>query len=56
MGTDVAVVGSMVFAAQLLLSAAMGHIITLVGSTVATVYAAATFALCGAICASQIKY
>lgn len=55
-GTDVAIVSSMVFLAQFILSLCMGTIIYVVGSTTAVVVAAAVLSFCGAISASQVEY
>ncbi|CAH1776037.1 unnamed protein product, partial [Owenia fusiformis] len=54
LGTDIAVVSSMVFYAQLLLSGSMGAIIEAVNTTMVPVIAAALFSLCGAISATQV--
>ncbi|XP_021349714.1 proton-associated sugar transporter A-like [Mizuhopecten yessoensis] len=56
LGTDVAVVSSMVFLAQFILSAFVGTIIDAVGSSVAIVVAAAIFSFIGACCATQVMY
>jgi solute carrier family 45 protein 1/2/4 len=56
LGTDIAVVSSMVFLAQFLLSLAMGGIIHAVGSTTAVIVAAAILSFCGAISATQVMY
>ena len=56
LGTDVAVVSSMVFLAQFILSTFLGSIIDLVNSTVTVVVAAAILSFCGALSASQIVY
>lgn len=56
LGTDIAVVSSMVFFAQFLLSLAMGSIIHLVGSTVAVMVCASILATCGAITATRVMY
>lgn len=56
LGTDVAIVGSMVFLAQLLLSACMGSVINAAGSTVVVVGAAALLSFCGAISAVKVTY
>ncbi|XP_074652893.1 membrane-associated transporter protein-like [Tubulanus polymorphus] len=56
LGTDVAVVGSMVFVGQCLLSACMGSIIHAVGTTAVVVWASALFSLLAAISAFGIKY
>ncbi|XP_041347296.1 proton-associated sugar transporter A-like [Gigantopelta aegis] len=56
LGTDVAVVGSMVFLAQFLLSVSIGSVIQAVNSTVAVVVAAAILSFCGAVTATQVTY
>ncbi|ESO93540.1 hypothetical protein LOTGIDRAFT_119222 [Lottia gigantea] len=56
LGTDVALVSSMVFLAQFLLSICVGSIINAVKSTVAVVAAAAILSFCGAISATQVVY
>lgn len=56
LGTDVALVSSMVFLAQFILSAFVGSVIGLVGSTVAVVVAAAFLSFCGALMATQVVY
>lgn len=55
-GTDVAVVGSMVFLAQLCLSSTMGTLIHLAGSTVIVTVVASLLSLCGAISATRVLY
>lgn len=56
LGTDVAIVSSMVFLAQFILSICMGTIVSLSGTTTAVVAVAAFLALCGAIAATQVMY
>ncbi|CAH1802013.1 unnamed protein product [Owenia fusiformis] len=56
LGTDIAVVSSMVFYAQLLISGSMGAIIEAVDSTIVPVIASSLFSLCGAISATQVMY
>ncbi|XP_059470765.1 proton-associated sugar transporter A [Neocloeon triangulifer] len=56
LGTDVALVSSMVFLAQLLLSACMGAIVSWAGTTTAVVCVASVLSFCGAICATQVLY
>ncbi|KAG5666200.1 hypothetical protein PVAND_017617 [Polypedilum vanderplanki] len=55
-GTDVAIVSSMVFLAQFLLSCFMGQIVSLSETTTAVCSTAAFLAFCGAISATQIMY
>ncbi|CAG4918935.1 unnamed protein product [Colias eurytheme] len=55
-GTDVAVVSSCVFVAQLLVSCIMGVAVRAAGSTAAVVAVAATLAACAAVTATQITY
>ncbi|CAH0394918.1 unnamed protein product [Bemisia tabaci] len=56
LGTDVAIVSSMVFMAQFLLSMCMGTIVSVVGSTKAVVCVASVLAFCGSLCATQVMY
>ncbi|KAF4533546.1 hypothetical protein B566_EDAN001031 [Ephemera danica] len=56
LGTDVALVSSMVFLAQLTLSAFMGTIVSWAGTTTAVVCVAAVLSFCGAMCATQVLY
>ncbi|XP_032688047.1 proton-associated sugar transporter A [Odontomachus brunneus] len=56
LGTDVAIVSSMVFLAQFLLSCCLGTIVSLSGTTAAVVYIASVLAMCGAASATQIMY
>lgn len=56
LGTDVAIVSSMVFLAQFILSLCMGTIVIWSGTTTAVVSVAAFLSFCGAISATQIMY
>ncbi|XP_015604652.1 proton-associated sugar transporter A isoform X2 [Cephus cinctus] len=56
LGTDVAIVSSMVFLAQFLLSCCLGTIVSLSGTTTAVVCVASVLAACGALSATQIMY
>lgn len=56
LGTDVAIVSSMVFLAQFILSSCMGSIVSSVGSTTAVVCAASVLAACGSITATKVTY
>ncbi|XP_052121408.1 membrane-associated transporter protein [Frankliniella occidentalis] len=56
LGTDVAIVSSMVFLAQFALSVCMGTLISIVGSTVTVVAVASSLAFCGAIAATRVMY
>jgi solute carrier family 45, member 1/2/4 len=56
LGTDVALVSSMVFLAQLVLSACMGAIVSWAGTTTAVVCVASMLSFCGALCATQVLY
>lgn len=56
LGTDVAIVSSMVFLAQLTLSCFMGSLVAAVGSTTAVVAVAAVLSFCGALIATQVTY
>lgn len=56
LGTDVAIVSSMVFLAQFLLSCCLGTIVSVSGTTTAVVCVASTLAACGAASATRIMY
>lgn len=56
LGTDVALISSMVFVAQFLLSSCMGTIIHISGSTVAIAIVASILSFCGAVTATQVLY
>lgn len=56
LGTDVALVSSMVFLAQFILSSSMGSIISATGSTTAVIVSAAVLSFCGSMSASQVMY
>ncbi|KDR22503.1 proton-associated sugar transporter A [Zootermopsis nevadensis] len=56
LGTDVAIVSSMVFLAQFILSMCMGSIVSLFGTTTTVVGVAAILSFFGAIAASQVMY
>lgn len=56
LGTDVAIVSSMVFLAQFLLSICMGSVVTLAGTTTAVVCVASALAFCGALSATRVLY
>ncbi|XP_047363721.1 proton-associated sugar transporter A [Vespa velutina] len=56
LGTDVAIVSSMVFLAQFFLSCCLGTIVSVSGTTTAVVCVASALAAFGAISATQIMY
>lgn len=56
LGTDVAIVSSMVFLAQFILSCGLGTIVSVSGTTTAVVCVASMLAACGAVAATQIMY
>lgn len=56
LGTDVAIVQSMVFVAQFCLSLCMGSIVQAVGSTVAVVVSACILSFLGSLMATQVLY
>lgn len=56
LGTDVAIVSSMVFVAQFVLSTFVGSVVDATGSTVAVVFLAALFSLLGSLSATQVLY
>lgn len=56
LGTDVAIVSSMVFLAQMTQAIVLGSVVNAVGSVTAIVVAASIFAFCGALCATKVMY
>jgi len=56
LGTDVAIVSSMVFLAQITQSLVLGNVVAATGSTTAIVFAAAVFATCGALASTKVLY
>lgn len=56
LGTDIAIVSSMVFLAQFILSLCMGSIVKWSGTTTAVISTASFLSFCGAICASKVMY
>ena len=56
LGTDVAIVSSMVFIAQFVLSTFAGSVVEATGSTVAVILMAAIFSFLGSVCATQVLY
>ncbi|XP_053685332.1 proton-associated sugar transporter A-like isoform X2 [Sabethes cyaneus] len=56
LATDIAVVGGMIFLAQIIVSLGIGSIITWLGSTTAVIYAAGACSFLAAISASQVVY
>ncbi|KAF5300445.1 hypothetical protein FQA39_LY02244 [Lamprigera yunnana] len=56
LGTDVAIVSSMVFMAQFILSMGMGSIVSSTGTTTSVVTVASLLAFFGAISATQVMY
>ncbi|XP_073972296.1 loss of visual transmission isoform X2 [Rhodnius prolixus] len=56
LGTDIALVGSMVFLAQFILSLIIGSVVSLAGTTTVYVLASAILSICGSISATQVLY
>ncbi|XP_055860305.1 proton-associated sugar transporter A-like [Biomphalaria glabrata] len=56
LGTDVAIISSMVFLAQFLLSVLMGTVVTAVDSTVAVIVTSAILSFLGSLTATQVTY
>lgn len=56
LGTDVAIVSSMVFLAQFILSMCMGVIVKVTGTTTAVISTASFLSFCGALSATKIIY
>ncbi|XP_070072328.1 proton-associated sugar transporter A isoform X2 [Drosophila takahashii] len=56
LGTDIAIISSMVFLAQFILSLCMGTIIKMSGTTTAVISTASFLSFCGALSATRIMY
>lgn len=56
LGTDIAIISSMVFLAQFILSLCMGTIITSSGTTTSVICTASVLSFCGALSATKIMY
>ncbi|XP_043069981.1 membrane-associated transporter protein [Drosophila bipectinata] len=56
LGTDIAIISSMVFLAQFILSLCMGTIITSSGTTTSVICTASFLSFCGALSATKIMY
>lgn len=56
MGTDIAIISSMIFVAQFIISLSLGSLILLVNTTSAVLYAASGFSILAAISAMKILY
>ncbi|XP_037916322.1 proton-associated sugar transporter A-like isoform X3 [Hermetia illucens] len=56
LGTDIAIISSMVFVGQLIVSLSMGSLITALGSTSATLYAASGAGILAALSALNVLY
>lgn len=56
LGTDVAIVSSMVFLAQFCLSLCMGSLISYAETTTVVVLVSGVLAVCGSVAASQVLY
>jgi solute carrier family 45 protein 1/2/4 len=56
LGTDLSIVSSMVFVAQIILSSLIGVMMKLVGSKVVVVYAASFFSTCAALASKKLLF
>jgi hypothetical protein len=56
LGADLALINSMVFCAQIILSCFIGTLMKFVGSKVVVIYASSLFATCGAITSRKLLY
>ena len=56
LGTDIAIVGGMLFVAQIIISLGIGPFISLLGTTAAVIYAASLCSLLAACAALNIVY
>uniref|UniRef100_A0A182Q3U6 Sucrose transporter n=1 Tax=Anopheles farauti TaxID=69004 RepID=A0A182Q3U6_9DIPT len=56
LASDISIIGSMLFVAQIILSLAMGPLVTLTGTTASVIYTASVCSLLASVCATQIQY
>lgn len=56
LATDIAVVGGMIFVAQIIVALGMGSLISAFGTTSVVVFSASICSLIASICASQVVY
>jgi len=56
LGTDLSIVSSMVFVAQIIMSSFIGVMMKLIGSKVVVVYAAAFFSTCAALASKKLLF
>uniref|UniRef100_A0A8W7PAA1 Major facilitator superfamily (MFS) profile domain-containing protein n=1 Tax=Anopheles coluzzii TaxID=1518534 RepID=A0A8W7PAA1_ANOCL len=56
LASDISIIGSMLFVAQIILSLTMGPLVTLTGTTASVIYTASVCSLVASLCATQIQY
>ncbi|XP_053659699.1 proton-associated sugar transporter A-like [Anopheles marshallii] len=56
LASDISIIGSMLFVAQIILSLTMGPLVTLTGTTASVIYTASVCSLLASICATQVQY
>ena len=56
LGTDIAVISSMMFVAQMIVSLTIGSLISVIQSTTAYIYAASILGMLAAISATRVLY
>uniref|UniRef100_A0A182J4A8 Sucrose transporter n=1 Tax=Anopheles atroparvus TaxID=41427 RepID=A0A182J4A8_ANOAO len=56
LASDISLIGSMLFVAQIILSLSMGPLVTLTGTTASVIYTASVCSLVAALCATQVQY
>jgi solute carrier family 45 protein 1/2/4 len=56
LGGDIAIMGSMLFLAQLILSFSMGPLMAYLGSTAVVIYSASFCALAAGVAATQVEF
>uniref|UniRef100_A0A7G3AXE2 Putative proton-associated sugar transporter a n=2 Tax=Lutzomyia longipalpis TaxID=7200 RepID=A0A7G3AXE2_LUTLO len=56
LGTDIAIINSSLFLAQIFVSLIIGALVSLTGSTSAVIYSAGVFSLCAGIAANRVLY
>lgn len=56
LGTDIAIISSMVFIAQLIISLSIGSLVSWMNTTSAVLYAASGLSICAAVSAMFVMY
>ncbi|XP_053681179.1 proton-associated sugar transporter A-like [Anopheles nili] len=56
LASDISIIGSMLFVAQIILSLTMGPLVKLTGTTASVIYTASACSLMASICATRVQY